>query len=278
MRQQVECAPSEPADVAGGTALAAGLGATEPPGQSVPGGMPGAAPSATAPGIADQRRGQMLTAALEVISERGFGDTRIADIAERIGISPALVIYYFKTKDQLLTEAIRYYEDTWYAEGKRRMDALPTAALRIEEFVAMNLLPETDLDDPAMESNWLLWLDFWVQAARNSDVAVLRRKSDERWREAIVSLVRSGQAAGEFASIDPHPFSIFISALLDGLTVQIALEDPVVDPVSAFELSMRYIAEHLSFEWAPGGRSHGNAPAGQVGAVVRPGPGVGAGR
>ncbi len=74
------------------------------------------------PGIADQRRGQMLHAALDVISERGFADTRIADIAERIGISPALVIYYFKTKDQLLTEAIRHYEDTWYAEGKRRMD------------------------------------------------------------------------------------------------------------------------------------------------------------
>ena len=93
-------------------------------------------------GIADQRREQMLRAALDVISERGFADTRIADIAERIGISPALVIYYFKTKDQLLTEAIRHYEDTWYAEGKRRMDALPTAAARLEEFVAMNLLPD----------------------------------------------------------------------------------------------------------------------------------------
>ncbi len=96
------------------------------------------------PGIADQRRGQMLRAALDVIAERGFADTRIADIAERIGISPALVIYYFKTKDQLLTEAIRHYEDTWYAEGKRRMDRLGTAAERLEEFVAMNLLPDPD--------------------------------------------------------------------------------------------------------------------------------------
>src|SRR5258708_635078 len=176
-----------------------------------------------APGIADQRRGQMLRAALDVITERGFADTRIADIAERIGISPALVIYYFKTKDQLLTEAIRHYEDAWYAKGKRRMDALPTSAMRLEEFVAMNLLPDSD---PELESKWQLWLDFWVQAARNSDVAVLRRKSDERWREVIVSLVRAGQAAGEFARIDPHPFSIFISAVLDGLTVQIALNDP----------------------------------------------------
>ncbi len=209
-------------------------------------------------GIADQRRGQMLQAALDVISERGFADTRIADIAERIGISPALVIYYFKTKDQLLTEAIRYYEDTWYADGKRRMDELPTAARRIEEFVAMNLLPDHDAQEP---SSWKLWLDFWVQAARNADVAGVRQKSDERWRDVIVSLVVAGQEAGEFASIDPQPFAIFLSALLDGLTVQIALGDPVVDPVSAFELCMRYIAEHLRFDWAAGEREHGSVPA-----------------
>jgi AcrR family transcriptional regulator len=215
------------------------------------------------PGIADTRRGQMLAAALDVISERGFADTRIADIAERIGISPALVIYYFKTKDQLLTEAIRHYEDTWYAEGKRRMDELPTAAKRLEEFVAMNLLPDSD---PELDSNWQLWLDFWVQAARNGDVAAVRRKSDERWREVLVSLVLAGQQAGEFTRIDAEAFSIFISALLDGLTVQIALDDPVVDPVSAFELCMRYIADHLGFEWAPSGREHGNAPVARAGA------------
>jgi len=258
MRQQVDRAPAARA-----AAGAAGLGTAElspsAPGSGEPGaGLPGAVPvgsGAAGQGIADQRRRQMLTAALDVISERGFADTRIADIAERIGISPALIIYYFKTKDQLLTEAIRHYEDTWYAEGKRRMDALPTAAARIEEFVAMNLLPDSDDE---LESDWQLWLEFWVQAARNPGVAVLRQKSDERWREALVSLVCSGQSNGEFASLDPHPFSIVVSSLLDGLTIQIALDDPVVDPVSAFELSMQFIAEKLGFEWAPTGRAHAN--------------------
>jgi AcrR family transcriptional regulator len=213
----------------------------------------------TGPGIADQRRGQMLHAALDVISERGFADTRIADIAERIGISPALVIYYFKTKDQLLTEAIRHYEDAWYAEGRRRMARLGSAAERLEEFVAMNLLPDPD---PELDgTNWTLWLDFWAQAARNADVAAVRRKSDERWRDVIVSLVVAGQAAGEFADIDPHPFSIFVSALLDGLTVQIALDDPVVDPVSAYELTMLYIADRLGFQWTPSDRERVTAAA-----------------
>jgi AcrR family transcriptional regulator len=215
-------------------------------------------PATALPGIADQRRGQMLRAALQVISERGFADTRIADIAERIGISPALVIYYFRTKDQLLTEAIKHYEDAWYAECMRRMDKMATAVERLEELVAMMLLPDKD---PQPEGNWQLWLDFWAQAARNSEVASTRRKSDERWREIIVSVVQAGQDAGEFAAIDPVPFAVFVAVLLDGLTIQIALDDPVVDPVSAYEICMRYIADRLDFQWRPEDSQQGAAPA-----------------
>jgi enoyl-CoA hydratase/carnithine racemase len=81
--------------------------------------------------VTEERREQILQAALEVIVERGYADTRIADVAERAGTSPALVIYYFKTRDQLLTEAIRYSEDSWYAEYLRRMAQIPTAAGRL---------------------------------------------------------------------------------------------------------------------------------------------------
>jgi AcrR family transcriptional regulator len=223
----------------------------------------GARGTVEAQGTADLRREQMLRAALEVICERGYPDTRIADVAERIGISPALVIYYFKTKDQLLTEAIRYSEDTWYEDGQRRLASLPTAAARVEELVAMSCLPEAD---PEPHSSWLLWLDFWAQAARNPEVASVRQKSDERWREMITSLVLTGQEAGEFAGVDAADFSVALSALLDGLAVQIALEDRVVDPVRAFELSMHFAANQLGFEWSPGrGRPGGNRKPRQKG-------------
>jgi len=212
-------------------------------------------------GTADQRREQMLRAALEVISERGYPETRIADVAERIGISPALIIYYFKTKDQLLTEAIRYSEDSWYASGQRRMAELPTAVARLEEIVAMSCLPQAD---PEADGSWLIWLDFWAQAARNTEVAAVRQKSDERWREQIRSLVQAGQQAGEFAGVDPDIFAIHLSALLDGLAIQMALEDPAVDPVTAFELSMRFAAGQLGFEWTAGrGRAPGGSPRGE---------------
>jgi AcrR family transcriptional regulator len=222
--------------------------------------MTDTAQATTVLGTADSRREQMLRAALEVIAERGYADTRIADVAERIGISPALVIYYFKTKDQLLTEAIRYLDNIWYATGQRRMSELPTAAARIEEIVAMSCLPEADADP---RSSWTLWLDFWTLAARNPEVAGLRQRDDERWRDMVSSLVTEGQQASEFRAVDPDNFAVLLCSLLDGFAIQIALDDPVVGPERAFDLCMRFIADQLGFEWK--GSQHGRDGGHQAG-------------
>ena len=198
---------------------------------------------------ADQRREQMLRAAIAVIEDRGFPETRIADVAARAGTSPALVIYYFKTKDQLLTEALRYAEDAWYEAGTRRMAGITSAARRIEELVAMNFL--VDLEEPT--SSWLLWLDLWAQSVRLPEVASVRQKFDERWRETISSLVLAGQVAGEFGPVNADDFAVTLSALLDGFAIQIALGDPSMSPERAFELGMRLVSGQLGFEWS--GRS-----------------------
>jgi AcrR family transcriptional regulator len=200
----------------------------------------------SAAGMAEQRREQMLRAALEVIVERGYPDTRITDVAERAGASPALVIYYFKTRDQLLTEALRYSEDRWYATAARRIEAIKTSAGRLEELIALMCLP---VADEGPEDSWLLWLDLWAQAPRNPEVAAIRQKIDEHWRETIRSLVLAGQEAGEFAAVDADDFAVALSALLYGFVVPVALEDPAVGPAQAFELSMRFASDRLGFTW-----------------------------
>jgi AcrR family transcriptional regulator len=199
----------------------------------------------------DGRRTQMLRAALDVLVERGFPDTRIADVAERADVSPALVIYYFKTKDRLLTEAMRYAEDLWYADGARRLANLPTAKKRLEEIVAMTCLTQ----EQEVDEGWAIWLDLWATALRHPEVRKVREEFDEHWRETIRSIVREGQATGEFAEVDVEDFAVAFSALLDGLAIQIALEDPVVDERRAFELSMGLASKELGFSWEPSPRA-----------------------
>jgi hypothetical protein len=105
--------------------------------------------------------------------------------------------------------------------------------------------------NPEPRQYWLLWLDLWAFSPRNPGMAAVRQKSDERWRETIRSIVLAGQEAGEFASVDADDFTITLAGLLDGLAVQIALEDPEVPPQRAYELAMRFAAGQLEFDWKP---------------------------
>jgi AcrR family transcriptional regulator len=199
----------------------------------------------------EDRREQLLRAAIDVIVERGYADTRITDVAERAGTSPALVIYYFKTRDALLTEALRYSEDSWYAAGVKRLARITTAAGQLAEMIAMALvpgLPDEPGTRPRDRGEWRLWLDLWALSPRNPGVASVRHEFDERWRQAIQKIVIAGQEAGEFIRIDAGDFALALSALLDGLAVQIALEDPDIPPARAYDLALTFAAGQLGFE------------------------------
>ena len=206
------------------------------------------APLPEGPTGPDLRREQMLRAAVEVICERGFSDTRIADVAARAEASPALVIYYFGTKDGLLTEALRWSEDQFYTATEAVLAQLPTAVERLQTLVTATCVPDRAGD--SLPDSWGLWFDLWVQAFRHPRVAKDRVAMDQRWRGAIAEIVRVGQASGEFGDVDIEDFAITWGALLDGLSIQVALEDPAVDSSRAVSIAMRMASERLGFDWS----------------------------
>ncbi len=194
----------------------------------------------------DDRREQMLRAAVEVIGERGFADTRIADVGKRVGASSALVIYYFGTKDHLLTEALRYSEDLFYAEVAARLAQIAAAKDKLADLVRYSCSDQRG----GPGGSWTLWLDLWAQAIRHPDVARDREQLDGRWRDQIVDIVKHGQESGEFVEIDAQRFAVMFIALLDGLVVQLVLGDSQITEELAIDICLTVAARELGFELA----------------------------
>jgi AcrR family transcriptional regulator len=170
------------------------------------------------PQIEHIRRPQLLHAAAGVIAERGIASTRIADVAERAGTSPPAVLYWFESKDELLAEALTVEEERFYRRLTERMAALerPSDRLRLM------------LEASAEEYDWTLWMELWTRALRDGRTRIARRRLDDRWRDQIAAIVRDGQRSGEFGPADPDEVSVVLTALIDGLAVQVTLEDPSV--------------------------------------------------
>ncbi|HVX33128.1 MAG TPA: TetR family transcriptional regulator C-terminal domain-containing protein [Solirubrobacterales bacterium] len=171
------------------------------------------------PSIDHIRRPQILAAAAEVIAERGVAATRIADVAERCGVSPPALLYWFDSKEQLLAEALTADDDRFYEELEARVDG--TAAPG-ERMVALIEAATENAEDFA------LWMELWTWALRDAELRAARERFDVRWRAAIEAIVVDGVAAGEFDAADPPRAALAIAALIDGLSAQAALGDPEV--------------------------------------------------
>jgi AcrR family transcriptional regulator len=172
------------------------------------------------PSTAHLRRPAILTAAAEVISERGVQNTRISDVAERAGTSAPGVLYWFPTKDQLLVEALQFSDDRFYADLTGELEQLATAAEKLGRMV--------ELWPAEGDGETVLWMELWVRALRDSRLAATREGLDRRWRDAIADIIREGQASGEFGPADADDVALVLGAVMDGFAIQLALGDPAV--------------------------------------------------
>jgi AcrR family transcriptional regulator len=188
----------------------------------------------------EPRRIEMLRAAAELICERGFGDTRIADVAKRAGVSSALVIYYFGTRDRLLVDALRYSEESGYEAMEQKLAEISSLRERLSLLIKWTCVPEADDEIPGA---WGLWFDLWAQAFRHDEVKAGRVELDARWRAMIVDAVRT---ADPDTDVDIRMFALEFSALLDGLSIQVALDDPEVDSTVAYDVAMRFAERELN--------------------------------
>ena len=158
------------------------------------------------------RRDEILASTAEVVDRLGLAATRIADVAEALQVSPALIFYHFGTKDDLIIEAFAYAVerdlsrlDKAVAKGSDPVDQLRRA------------LKSYGPTGPA--TGWRIWIDAWALAQREPEIRKVLRRMDERWCDVLRGLIEAGVAEGTFTCEDPDAAVARVSAMLDGLSV-----------------------------------------------------------
>jgi AcrR family transcriptional regulator len=200
---------------------------------------------ALAPKAPEERRRRILTATVDVLRERGFAGTRVADIADAAGTSSGLVLYHFKSLEGALSEALTTVEDDFYVELEAELGASsgPVARLRHMADLAAG-------SGPAV-GDWGLWLEIWVRALRDPGARATREQLDRRWRGALRDVVDEGMAAGVFRTADAGDTIARLAALMDGLAIQLALQDPDMSTDRFVRLWLAAAGQELGADLAP---------------------------
>jgi AcrR family transcriptional regulator len=171
----------------------------------------------------EERRRRILAATIDVVRERGFAGTRVLDISKAAGTSPG-VLYHFGSLAGALTEALTYAEDTYYADLERDLGSAAGPVQRLRVMAQLGAASSPAVGD------WTLWLELWVRALRDETARHARLALDRRWRTALREVIDAGIASGDFHPADPTAATLRLASLMDGLAIQLALEDPGMTP------------------------------------------------
>ena len=180
-----------------------------------------------------------------MLLERGAVDVRVKDIAERAGLSPASVLYYYPDLDELLLEVSheamnRYAERR--AEAVRELDD-PRDQLRL----AIQLGVPTGPDDD--ESRLLYELDAFTGSSRLFEM--LSVSFFDRQTVLYQSVLETGVARGDFALTVPAELvARGLVALEDGLGLQVVIGHPAIDKAEAERILLGYATAATGFDLA----------------------------
>jgi AcrR family transcriptional regulator len=163
------------------------------------------------------RREEILAATVTEVQKTGLAQTRVSDIAGALGVSPALVFYHFETKDRLLAEAFAYAAERDLVRLAEAVQGPGTASERLR--AVLRLYSPVGSSPPG----WTLWVDAWAAALRSSELRRVSKRLDLRWKEAVAEIIAAGVAAGEFRCDDPHAAAWRITAMIDGLAIQVTV-------------------------------------------------------
>jgi AcrR family transcriptional regulator len=164
-----------------------------------------------------QARLKVLEAALAEIAERPVADIQVQRIAERAGMSPARVLYYFESRDRILAETFRWSERRLAERRANELGAIADPQERLNRYIELYLPVDS------RDVSWKLWLEAWLRSVTNDEMGRTADKIDSGWMRDLVAIIDDGGASGVFRSIAVEEFLPWFNALLDGLAVHVLI-------------------------------------------------------
>jgi AcrR family transcriptional regulator len=177
----------------------------------------------------------LANAGRHVLLERGAVGLRVKDIAERAGITPSSVLYYYPRIDELMMEVSREAMERYAERRSRQVRAVNGAARQLR--LAIHLGVPTGPDDD--DSRLLYELDAFIGSS--PAFRVLSSSFFDRQVLLYQHLLESGAAQGVFRlGTDADALARGLVAMEDGLGLQVVVGHPGLDSAEAERILLRH--------------------------------------
>ncbi|HWC18017.1 MAG TPA: TetR/AcrR family transcriptional regulator [Terriglobales bacterium] len=176
---------------------------------------------------------RIIEAAIDVIAERGFHNSRVSDIAERANVADGTVYLYFKSKEQILMTALDSAFQGFYRQAQKELEQSSDATSKLRILARLHLRELSNHRSLAVVLQTEL-----RQSAKF--LAEFSQRELKGYFNLIREIIREGQAAGSIRGdiSDKIAAACFFGALDELVTAWVlstrehnlsSAADPVVD-------------------------------------------------
>jgi AcrR family transcriptional regulator len=166
--------------------------------------------------------------------DRGADSQSLDDVAGRLGVDPEAIHYWFGSEVELLGALMKARQQMFLDTLITRFAELDGASRKLRAVI------ELAVDD----HDATLWIELWRLSLDDESARMIRSELVDRYRDLIGRLVGAGRSAGEFEPRSIDRATLTVIALVDGLSIQATVGDPLVTPTLMIERCMA-LAERL---------------------------------
>jgi len=177
------------------------------------------------PNVSDERKAQILNAAEDVFTKKGFDEARMDDIAEETGLSKGTLYIYFKSKDDLIIAILdRLFQREFKQLENLNQDELSAtdAMWKLTDMITKDILGLIRLIPIVYE--------FLALAFRNKYVQQALKKYINRYLDILIPIIQRGIDSGEFRQVDAREVAIAGSAIIEGTLLLWVYDKSLVEP------------------------------------------------
>ena len=194
------------------------------------------------PDVSDQRRNQIMEAALTVFSRLGFERASMDNIAKEAGVSKGALYLYYKSKDAIIAKLLQLLFDQ--ALKQVRILAAGEGSVT-EQLLAFTRVLTREMD--RMAAMQPISLQFYAIAARHPTIRQHLRAYFKEYRTLMEEVIQRGVAQDELrADINPTEAAITLTALLEGLALVWLIDPQATDWHVQVESSTKLLIQGLS--------------------------------
>jgi AcrR family transcriptional regulator len=178
------------------------------------------------------RREALVEATLRCLKQYGHEGVSVRRISAAAGVSIGLINHHFPSKSGLVAEAYETLAISLQDSIHRQADAgAGSPRERLSGFFRASFAPE--IIDPALFNVWLV---FWSMVAHSPEIREVHERTYGKYRNLLETLLGQLAQTGAAPLFKLRPAAIALSALLDGLWVELSLSSSAFKPREAIAL------------------------------------------